>query len=139
MRPQSIVMFERLYLGAILVGIVNTVIGWHQSLALLQAQPIPLGPGFLYFTTAIGILIPLLLWYFIARQGSVVAKWVLVALFVLGLLGYVLALSRGTVFAGVSTILGVIALLMQASAIWMLFRPDAEAWLSGTDSGSRDV
>lgn len=139
MRPSSIVTFERLYLGAILIGIVNTVIGWHQSMALLQAQPIPLGAGFLYSMTAIGIIVPLLLWYFIARQGSVVAKWILVVLFLLGLLGYALALSRGTLVAGVSTILGVVALLMQAGAIWMLFRPDAEAWLSGTDSGSRDV
>jgi hypothetical protein len=68
MRPASIVNFERLYLGAIVVGLVNAYISWDHSLAVLGAQPtVQFGPTFLLATIAGGLVIQLLLWFFIAR------------------------------------------------------------------------
>ena len=85
MRPASIVNFERLYLGALVVGLINTVITWETTLAEVKAQPgvENMGSSIFYITLAIGFLIPVLLWYFVARRASVVAKWILTVLFVI--------------------------------------------------------
>jgi len=130
MRPQSIIMFERLYLGAWGIGVINSLLAWNRSQEALQANPVlaDIGPGLLYVTTAIGFAIPLLLWYFIARRRSVVAKWLLVVLFAIGLMGVAYAATQGSIAGGISGALAIVALLLQAGAVYMLFRPDTRAW-----------
>jgi hypothetical protein len=132
MRPASIVNFERLYLGAIVVGIINTILSWEQAKATLAAQPNSaiLGPDFLYIVAALSILVPLLLWYFIAKKASVVAKWILVVLFLLGLIGTLMTIQAGTYPQGIYAALTALTTLLQAGAVWMLFRPDAKAWFA---------
>jgi hypothetical protein len=129
MRPASIVNFERLYVGAIIVGLVNTYLSWDKSLAMLRSQPVQVGSGFLIGTTAFGLAIQLLLWFFIARRGSVVAKWLLVVLFALGILLLIVALVRNPAIGGVTGVLALVNYALQAAAVWMLFRPDSKAWL----------
>lgn len=131
MRPQSIMTFERLYLGAWLVGVINTGLSWGRNQEMIQASGAvaDIGAGALYATTAVGFVIPLLLWYFIARRASIVAKWILIALFAMGLIGIVYAGTQGSLAGGLSGILAGAALLLQMAAIYMLFRPDARAWL----------
>lgn len=133
MKPKSIQAFDRLYLGALAVGAINNVLHWDVSRAALQAQPaMPFGPAFLAVTTAIGFLIPLLLWYFVSRRASTIAKWILVVLFVIGLIGFAVGIAGGAATAGgLAVMIGVIATALQAAAVWMLFRPDATAWFSG--------
>ena len=128
MRPASIVNFERLYLGAIALGVVNTFLSWDRSLALLRAQPVQFGPGFLIATTTIGLAIQLLLWFFIARRASAVAKWILVVLVALGVIALAVSLARNPMIDGVAGIIGLITYALQIAALWMLFRPDARAW-----------
>lgn len=137
MRPQSIVNFERLYLGALALGIVNTILSWNDTMAQVKQQPNAeiLGPDFVYIVTGLSILIPLILWYFIARKASVVAKWILVVLFLLGLAGTFMMISGGTYPKGLSGILGGVTTLLQAGAIWMLFKPDAKAWFADGRGG----
>jgi glucan phosphoethanolaminetransferase (alkaline phosphatase superfamily) len=137
MRPASIVNFERLYLGALALGVANTILSWDQALASIRAQPnsAVLGPNFLLITAVAGVLIQLLLWYFIARRASVVAKWIFVVLFVIGLVAFVAGLARTGFPGGVEGILGVLTMLMQVAAVWMLFRPDANAWFSDGRGG----
>ena len=133
MRPASIVNFERLYLAAIAIGLVNTILSWDRSVAMLASQPgMDFGPGFLVGTVVAGLIIQLLLWYFIARRGSSVAKWVLVLLFVLGLI----FVATSPPIGGIATILGVVTLLLDLAAIWMLFRPDARSWCAGGGSAA---
>ena len=89
MRPISIVNFERCYLGAIVVGLVNSFI----SIPVMMRTPkvaqaaATFGPGFLYGSILFGIVVTLLLWYFAARRASVVAKWIIVVFFAFGVLG----------------------------------------------------
>lgn len=81
------------------------------------------------FGVVVGILVPLLLWYFIARRASNVAKWIYVVLTALGLLGFVSSLANPLVAKGVITVLGLNTVGLQFYAAWLLFRPDASAWL----------
>ena len=88
MRPESIVNFERFYLGALGVGLVNTALSWGATQEMLASDPAlgaaGFGTGFFVSVLGLGLIIPLLLWYFIARRGSNIAKWILTVLFVIG-------------------------------------------------------
>ena len=132
MRPQSIELFEKIYLGAIVIGLVNTVLSWGQVSAMLEnpgLQSSGLGSGTLITSMLIGFLVPLLLWFFIARRASNVAKWIFVVLTALGLFGFLSSLANPMVPKGLVTIGGTIATGLQLYAAWLLFRPDAVAWL----------
>ncbi|QGN55113.1 hypothetical protein GKE62_11670 [Novosphingobium sp. Gsoil 351] len=132
MRPQSIELFEKVYLGAIVIGLINTALSWSQVNAMLndpRAQAAGLGTGTLVFGVFVGVLIPLLLWYFVARRASNVAKWIYVVLTALGLFGFLSSLANPLVPKGLVTLLGALAVLLQVYGAWLLFRPDAVAWL----------
>ena len=132
MRPQSIELFEKVYLGAIAIGLVNTALSWSQVNAMLadpRMQAAGVGNGTLAFGLVIGILLPLLLWYFIARRASNIAKWIYVVLTALGLFGFLSALANPMVVKGLVTLLGAVATGLQVYGAWLLFRPDAAAWL----------
>ncbi len=137
MRPESIIMFERLYLGALVVGLVNAVINWSSTQAYMANDPAVaasgLGSGFLISTMLIGFAIPLLLWYFIAKRGSNIAKWVLVVLFVLGLISMLFSFGAMLAMNGTIGLVGaLLTTVLQAAAVYMLFKPDAVAWLKST-------
>ena len=133
-RPASIVTFERAYLAAIVIGIVNTVLSWSQVNAMLDDPAIKaagIGTGALIFSVVLGIIIPLVLWYFIARRASNVARWIFVVLTALGVFGFLASLANPMVPKGLGTVLGTLGVGLQIYAAWLLFRPDAVAWLEG--------
>ena len=132
MRTRSIELFEKVYLGAIAIGLVNTFLSWSQVNAMLddpRMQAAGMGSGTLLFGLVVGILIPLLLWYFIARRASNVAKWIYIVLTALGLFAFLSSLANPLVSKGLVTILGAAAVGLQVYGAWLLFRPDAVAWL----------
>lgn len=130
-RPQSIVTFERCYLGGWAIGVLNTVINWSNVLKNPQVQQANamVGEWYLPTVTGIGLLIPLILWYFIARRGSVVAKWIMVVFTALGVLGLARTLLMGGGLpTGVGAILAVLGVALNVYAATRLFRPDAKSW-----------
>jgi hypothetical protein len=142
-RPQSIITFERCYLGAVALGLANNAFNWtnmqEQMAATPNSQLLP--DWFLPATIAIGVVITLLLWYFIAHRASVVAKWIVVVFFAIGLLGLpgiITGLSTGLI-TPVMAAVGLVTLTLNAIAVWMLFRPDAKAWFAGEQTDMRDT
>lgn len=130
MRPASITRFDQLFLGAMALGIANTILGYDTTMTELQSDPAvaELGmasPGFLIGVSAFGFVISLLLWFLIARRASGVARWVLVVLTVIGVIGIPFSLIGVPL---VQAILTLIITAMQVGALWFLFRPDAKAW-----------
>jgi len=133
-RPASIVRFERLYLAGLALGIINIVLNWSATAHAIAAQPALTSVAGWYqpAATLVGVAIPLLLWYTIARRGSRVAKWILTvwtALAVFGLLG---GLATGHMVDGIVGVLGVVTILLDVVAVWTLFRPDTRAWFGET-------
>ncbi len=137
MRPASITMFDRLFLGSLAVGLANAVLNYDSTIAQLEADPAVAelgmaGPGFVIVTLAFSFGLSLLLWFLIARKAVNVAKWVLVVLTVIGLFGIPLALVDVPLLQAIIT---VVVTVMQLAALWFLFRPDAKAWFEHGPTG----
>jgi hypothetical protein len=130
-RPQSIMWFERLYLGGMVLGLLNTLMNWGLVQAQVAATPNAglLPPWFSAATVAIGVGINLLLWYFVARRGSVVAKWIVVVLYAIGLAGIAMTLASG-MRPPTLNLVAAIVLLLQTAAVVMLFRADTKPWFA---------
>ncbi len=131
MRPSSILWFERLFLFSLALGLLNGFLGYESTMAQVEGDPgmaaLGLGTGFLLATAVIGFAVPLLLWYFIARRGSDIAKWILVILTAVGLF-----MLPGTTAAqgGAVAALTIFISALQVAAITFLFRKEARAWLA---------
>ena len=135
MRPKSIVQFERVYLASIVLGMFEPKrMGPATDMAFSKAGVDVPGVGIVLIAGALSLLLPLLLWHFIARRASNVAKSILIALTALGLLSFVAGL--GDPDRAKDLLLGVVVTALMFYAIWLLFRPDAKAWLGskGTES-----
>jgi hypothetical protein len=142
-RPQSIVTFERCYLGAIALGLANNAFNWSNMQEQMAATPNSelLPDWFLPATIGVGLVITLLLWYFVARRGSVVAKWILVVFFAIGLLGLpaiITGMSTGLI-TPLMAIVGLATLALNAVAVFMLFRPDTKPWFAGQQNNPTDT
>ena len=125
MRPTSILYFERLSILSILVGMVFTWIDWEGQIAGVRATGF--SPAVAPLTLGFSLAVLLLLIFLIARKGVAVAKWIFVALFVIGLAFSVPqvgdALDRGLV-----GLLQLTQLVVQGMAIYFLFTPEANDW-----------
>ncbi|MEM9500212.1 MAG: hypothetical protein AAF941_00070 [Pseudomonadota bacterium] len=130
MRPQSIGMFDKLYLGGLLVGLLNYVISWDSIMSELAGSGF--GVAFAVITASIGYGISLLLWYFISRRASNIAKWILVALTAIGLAFMPFGLIGTPIL---ELVLSLVITAMQVGAIYFLFQPDAKDYL---ESGGKD-
>ena len=132
MRPISIVNFERCYLGAIIVNFLTSLVTIPVIMRTPQVAQATarFGSGFIYISMVLNIIVTLLLWYFAARRASVVAKWIIVVFFAFGVLGILRSVTTGFPTA-TSGVLGLVAFVLQAVAVYLLFRPDANAWFRG--------
>ncbi|MDO7841050.1 hypothetical protein [Sphingomonas immobilis] len=133
-RPVSIVWFERCYLGALVLGVLNTALSWNTLMAQMAAQPNAdkFGAGFgatvMIISLAIGVGISLLLWFLAARKHSVVAKWIITVFFVLGVLGLLFQIIGKTFPSGIAGVVTVVAWVLNLIAVYQLFKPDTEVW-----------
>jgi len=136
MRPRSIVLFERIFGFTILLGVAAGAWAWMHWNSMLPAGSPPqvatMMPIIMAGSLIGGLVINLLLLFFIARKGAEVAKWIFIVFFALGLLGVVRGLTGPTVqMSPLTHILSVVQILIEAYCVWLLFRPDAAAWFKG--------
>ncbi|HTG37838.1 hypothetical protein [Sphingomonas sp.] len=136
MRPSSIIWFERLFLAALAIGLVNSLMILNAINADQAGQP--LSPSVLIGSIVVGNIINVVLWYFVARRASNIARWILVALFVLGALSLGFSVMTDSYPGGIEGLLGAIGWALQAASILCLFRRDAATWFEsepGDDLG----
>lgn len=127
-KPRSITLFNRLYLAATVVGIVNIFIHYAllRNLAISKGGS-PTGPilGILFLVISYVIFR-----LFVYRQGSNVAKWLFVAMTVISVVTIPFNL-HGVVALGVAyAIIDGIAFVLQIAAMAMLFQSNAKVWLT---------
>jgi hypothetical protein len=140
MRPRSIVLFERLYGLNIALAVVSLVWIYHRLNLMSPDFPAGAPTGMRQYmalatagVAAVSIAIRLLLWFFVARRGSNVARWAFVIFFVLTIGGLFRAFdlhARGTM-SMFGTGLWMLDFLTKTICVWWLFRPDAVAWFRG--------
>jgi hypothetical protein len=135
-RPNAIVWFERLYLGSWLLSLIGLAVNWSMIRDTMAenpaAQRLGIDTMMNIFVAFIGLtaLVTLLLWYFTARQHSVVAKWFVVALFALGLIGVPGLIAPFSNGEWVKGFLQVAVFVLHAGAVAMLFPRDARVWFN---------
>lgn len=132
MRPPSILMFERLFLVSLVLGVVSVAVGYEAMVGQLAREPglerLGLGSEVLLGTVAIWLATYLLLWFLIARKASNVARWILALLSVLGALLFVPGLMGPW---NLTLLLNLGYYAVELTAVACLFRADAAAWLKG--------
>ena len=143
-RPISIVRYERLYLAAFVLGLIVSAMSWPQRTALVAANPVLAQVSWILPAFQIvGIAVTLLLWYFTARSPSVAAKWVVVVLAVLSVVGVGLSLAsvaRGQTTIGLTSIVSFAADAVYVAAAVHLFKADAKLWFGErTDADEPDT
>ncbi len=133
MRPQSIKMFDMLFLGSLALGLVNFFFAYDT--AMVQLEGTGMGSAFMIASLAVGYGINLLLWYFVSRRGSNVARWIFIVLTAIGLAMVPFSLAEIPMSQLVLTLL---VTLMQVAAIYFLFQPDAKLFFENGGRGSVD-
>jgi hypothetical protein len=133
MQPESIRKFTLFYLGSLVVSLVATFVGYDILTAQVEAQSaatgLAMGSGAIVAGIALNVAITLLLWYLVARKGFVIAKWIIVLFFL-----FTVVTSISGIFAGGLAVhegLSLLAIVLQAAAVYYLFQPDAKAWFAG--------
>lgn len=131
MRPQSILVFERLFLLSLVVSAVAFFLGFDQLTGDPTVVRSGLGTGFILGVAAASYALYLLFWYLIARKAVNWAKWVLLALVAISLVSLPGALVQLARSFDVDVLLNVAVLALEVVALGYLFRADAKAWLNG--------
>jgi hypothetical protein len=128
-RPKTIVYFEWINFGTLLVGVLQSYLTWDRVEQAVAAYPggarqIIIMLVFMYALFATLILL-------VSRRRSKIAMWILIALVALGLYGLVEAVIRGQLGSDVmNTALGEI---IQGVALGLLFTPSARRWMNRKD------
>lgn len=136
-RPSAIRLFELFFLGSLALTLVGAVLVWPAMVAQTaeRAGAARLGVGVLNGIVAGGVaiaaIVTLLLWFFVARRGSVVAKWLVTLFTIYSLYETATSMQNGATWGSASGGLSVAALALQVVATAMLFTPGARAWFAG--------
>jgi len=131
-KPPSIVRFEQFYWASVILGLINTGLNWRTSQAALSANPVLAGMTWLLpAMQVVGLAVTVLLWFFIVRRPSVVAKWVQVVFAGFGALAIasaVVLIAMGRSSLNAQIVVGLVANILYVAAAVMLFKPDARLW-----------
>ena len=139
-RPPSIVAFDRLYLSSVVLYLLNAVLFWTATRAIMltslpAANPAVarLLPTIMAGSLVVTVAVSLLLWWLVVRARNVAGKWLVAATEAIGAVLAALALVRLAGGASINTpsvLLGLISTALAIAAAAMLFRPDAVAWFA---------
>ncbi|WP_336985321.1 hypothetical protein [Altererythrobacter aquiaggeris] len=140
MQPKSIVTFERLFFISLAIGLVSYFLNYDGALAEMQSDPnvtaLGVGGGFMTGIFVFSLVINLLLWYFITRKASNIAKWIFVVLTVIGFIGIPGLFIVDFSLAMLVTLIGYV---LSIAMLYFLFQPDARAWFDNQDPADPDV
>ena len=139
-RPSSIVSFERLYLGSTALYVINAALYWSATREIMASTPqaqanpavVSMLGAIMTGSLALTVVVSLLFWFLVARQRSVVGKWLVVVSEAVGVLFAAVALlrlARGTSPNPPSVVMGLVSTALAVAAAVFLFRPDAKVWL----------
>ncbi|GAB5480510.1 MAG: hypothetical protein Pars92KO_02670 [Parasphingorhabdus sp.] len=89
LRPQSILWFERLFLASVLSATVDLYVHWDDYAldAEFDAETRLIVVVVIMLGTVVSYAVQISLWYFVAHRASNIARWILVVITVLSLLG----------------------------------------------------
>jgi hypothetical protein len=136
MRPVSIVRFERVFWAWWIVGVIDTVASWGENLSYLQrtvpqasdALPMLLGGQAVVLMGAAALL-----GWLTAQRGSGIARWLVLAMALIGVAVHAAAVVKGAIPGGWRAAIWAVQFALLVAMIWFLLRPDAADWFAGED------
>jgi hypothetical protein len=129
-RPKVVRLFYILYLTTLILGAINFILTYDEM--SMEASPLMIG---FIFLINFGITFWLII--SISKYGSKKAKWILVAIWGIGILFYLSQLSN--IFQN-DLIVGVISIaqaIIQSFAIYSLFTKEFKDWLNTMSSSKK--
>jgi hypothetical protein len=136
MLAPSLLLSERLYILKILRGLVVGVFSlWPFSTTISPADALSaiqrIVPFILIISKAFGLIVSLLLPDFIARRASDVANRIFIVFFALDAVSLIRDFTGCFSIAGWMHRLSLLPAAIEAVMLWLLFRPEAKAWIAG--------
>lgn len=116
-----------------LLGVGSLVLHWSVMIDGLKRDPAvaPMVESAVIFVgvaLGLGFALSILLWYFIARKASNIAKWIYVAVMGFGAVSTLTSLNDPNSPTGLALAISLISTALTALSILFLFRPDARVW-----------
>jgi drug/metabolite transporter (DMT)-like permease len=135
-RPKTIVYFERIIFGTLLLTVLQIYLMWDRAIALASPADrnlqVVVQLTFLTFFLVYGTLTLL-----VSRRRSKIAMWVTIAMVAYGLPFVVLDIIHGRLLE--SDIIAVLMCIGQVVAYGLLFTPSARRWMRPEDEKLREV
>ena len=133
-KPPAIVRFERYWFASTLFWLIGTRLAWDRTQQALRLNPqtIPVAGWAQWAVIGLVVVTTVLLWYLVAHRASVVAKWLVVALAVVGAGRLLLTLFTLITSANphpLSQGSFMISAALTIASATMLFQDDARLWL----------
>ena len=116
----------------LLLGAANAVLTWDSLVSGFAVRG--MGPAFVVGAHVAGALLILTLLWLIGRARSDVARWVYVALTVVGILFTLVAITPNSSDALLLLVIEVLQMLLSLLSLWLLFRPDSQGWFAASES-----
>jgi hypothetical protein len=140
-RPKTIVYFEWIMFGTLLLNVLQVYLGWDAIVQVATLGPkrsvaITLIP-FIFIFGLIGTLTLL-----VSRRRSKIAMWVLIAMFVLAVLSLIRSLTElgSNIIVALQSIVSnrlniIVALQIvgKGAAVGLIFTPSARRWMNRED------
>ena len=136
LRPRSIAIFEIAYLAALAINLAGPFLIWSALTANVAEQAhagtdaAGVVNGVLIGGIVVAGIIGLLLWWFVARRGSNVARWIMVVLLGYSIVSGALQLTQSGGPLDLVRIVALLGLIFTAVALVSLFMKDARTWFA---------
>lgn len=124
-KPRSIVRFEWLYLAGVAAWLVAAMVKFS-VVGIPSRPPLP----FIVLGLALVVALQAFIWFFIARRGSNLVRWLLCVFVVFALLGLPDSWAKGLQIGMVYAALSISPTILQTAALLMLYGKGARLWLS---------
>lgn len=139
--PVSVRWFSMTFVAATIAGLASNMIFYGERRKMFlpdEKAARAFGASFLFWTILFSIILPFLLWVFVMYRKSRAAYWLLAALTAYTLIVapfplFEIGLSMGRAWP----VLGALSWMLQAVALYFLFRPSTRRWLAGIESEPR--
>ncbi|HEY2529815.1 MAG TPA: hypothetical protein VGJ20_18040 [Xanthobacteraceae bacterium] len=126
MRPKTIVYFEWIIFGTLVLGAFQSYLDWDRAVTVYPNPAVLIiFPIFMFVLGGTLILL-------VSRRRSKIAMWVLIATSVLDLLGFLVA-ANGLLESD-DIIMAALQEIAQVVAYGLLFTPSARRWMNREDA-----
>lgn len=133
MKPASIRRFDVFYLAWVALTVIDFFLQRDAYVAQVDAAArgsgAMLGSSFVIVIFVIWVLFMLLLWWLVSARHSVIAKWIIVLLTIIGVFGVPDLFRHGLT---TPVIVALLMLVASVGAAYSLFTPGAKAWFART-------